>query len=261
MSKFKKLMAVAAVLFAASSVFVACSDDDGGNMGLVSINSLQTTSTSATLYWTIVPNSNCDGYNVQILEGTRANKGTVVVNQDFENRTAKATFTGLQPNTAYVAITQAIPSASSGFSGADTYELEFMTAPIIQGITAGPVTYTSKTEEDKDGNEVTVYEGTVTASWNALSSNVGSYTVSLFIWQPTDPSKPASDKNPYTWTVVSSKSVGISVSSYTFSKMVKPDNKYRVGVRPTPGKGDWYPSGEFNYSETFTSPAAPAAAN
>lgn len=260
MSKFRKLMAAATLLFAASSVFVACSDDDNSNMGPVGINSLQTTSTSATLVWTIVPNDKCDGYQVSICEGTRANMGAVVVDQTFDNRTARATFTGLQPNTSYVAITKAIPSKSSGFSGADTYEMEFMTAPIVHNVTAGAVSaYTKHTSKDAEGNDVVTYTASVTASWTALTGNATSYTVSIFRWALADESKPEGEKNKYQWKAEESKVIdNIATASYTFKDKVVPDSKYRIGVRPNPKNGDWYPTGETSYSAEFTSPAAPA---
>lgn len=257
MSKFRKLMAIAALLFASSSVFVACSDDDGSIMGPISINSVQTTTSSVTLYWTIVPNSSCDGYNVQICEGTRANKGTVVINEDFDNRTAKATFNNLQPSTSYVAITKGIPSKGSGFDDAYTFEFEFVTAPLIRNIAVGAITYTAVTEEDKDGNEVVKHYGTVSATWTALQDNAASYTVSLFRWALADESKEESDKNKYGWQVVKTSTItDISVGKCTFANEVLPENKYRIGVRPNPGKGDWYPAGEMQYSADFTSPSA-----
>lgn len=250
MGKLKKLMAcAAAILLAASSVFVACSDDDDKTMGPIGINSLRATATSVTLYWTIVPNANCDGYNVSIVEGTRANKGAVVVSQDFDNRTAKGTFTGLKHNTPYVAITKGIPSKTSGFRDAYTYEFEFTTAPLIENITAGEVTYTKLTEEDGEGNEVYEFVGSVTASWKALTGNAGSYTVALYV------------KDGDTWKLLKNVSVGdLATSSYTFQNIITPGSTFRVGVMPNPKPnqtgGEWYAAGEWQYSPEYTAPAA-----
>ncbi len=257
MSKFRKLMAVAALLFASSSVFVACSDDDESTMGPISINSVQSTSSAVTLYWTIVPNSSCDGYNVTICEGTRANKGSVVLSQDFDNRTATATFSGLKQNTSYVAITKGIPSKSSGFSDAYTYELEFMTAPLVQNITAGTISYRDITTEDSDGNEITETVGTFDATWTALSGNAGTYTIALQKYGLADPTKPEGDDNKKVWSAVTSATISnIATVSYTFKDLIVPETTYRVGLRPNPSNGDWYAAGEWQYSPEFTSPAA-----
>lgn len=246
MSKFRKLMAIATLLFASSSVFVACSDDDETTMGPISINSVKTTSSSVTLFWTIVSNGSCDGYNVTIVEGTRANKGAVVVSEDFEARTARGTFTGLKQNTSYVAITKGIPSKSSGFSDAYTFELEFMTAPLIQNIVAGPVTFEDVVEKDENGNDVTRTLGTFTATWNALSTNAGTYTVSL--------QRKNTENN--TWAVVTNVTINnISTGSYVFEKKLVPDTRYRVGVLPNPGNIGWYAAGEWQYSPEFTTSA------
>ena len=115
-------------LSVSSWMFSACDDDDNGAvMGAVAINSCQFTDTTVTPIWTLVPNSNCDGYIVKLYLGTRANLGEMVEEKTFDFRTCQYTFTGLTPATNYVISTQAIPSATSGFSSAEVYWKEFTT--------------------------------------------------------------------------------------------------------------------------------------
>lgn len=110
-------MAIAACLFAMSSVFVACSDDDSTTMGAVPVNSCQVTGTTVNVVWSIVPNEKCGGYEVSLIQGNR--DGAVIETKTLDNRTCKASFTGLTPNTRYTIKTQAIPG--KGFSAAEPY--------------------------------------------------------------------------------------------------------------------------------------------
>ena len=114
-------------LFMASQMFIACDDDDDV-MGPVAINSCQYTATTVTPIWTLVLNSNCEGYVVTLYLGTRSNVGTLVEKKELDYRTCTCTFEGLTPNTDYVISTQAKPSASSGFSSAQLYWKEFTTS-------------------------------------------------------------------------------------------------------------------------------------
>ncbi len=225
-------MLTAAVCFASASVFVGCSDDDYPNFGAIGINSLQTTSSSVTIYWTIVPNDKCDGYKIVINEGTRESKGAEVVNQTFDSRTANYEFKGLKQNTTYVVTTQAIPSSNSGYSTADTYELQFMTAPLISGITLG---------------NFTPFEGTTcsgTAAWNGVqASNCAGYTVTLQV----------QDGN--SWKNVTSANISDPLQTSNVFKGIEPSSVYRVSVTPRPSNSSWYPAGEATYSSTVTSPA------
>lgn len=127
MSKFRKLMAAAALLFVSSSVFVACSDDDGNTFGALPVNSVVVTGTTADIIWSIVPNSNCEGYEVTLLQGSR--DGNVVETKTLDNRTCQVQFTNLTPGTTYVVKTQAIPG--KGYSSAEPYYREFTTAPVM----------------------------------------------------------------------------------------------------------------------------------
>ena len=115
-------------LLVSSFAFVACSDDDESVMGPVAVNSCQATATTVTPIWTLVPNSNCEGYIVTLYKGTRQNVGEKVEEKQLDYRTCQYTFTGLTPSTQYVICTKAIPSKSSGFSDAQEYWKEFTTA-------------------------------------------------------------------------------------------------------------------------------------
>lgn len=125
-SKMKHMLMLLICLSVSSWMFVAC-DDDEDVMGPIAINSCQPTATSVAIVWTLVPNSNCDGYIITLYEGTKANPGTEVEKKEFDFRTCKHTFEGLKPATGYVISTQAIPGKSSGFSSAEMYWKEFTT--------------------------------------------------------------------------------------------------------------------------------------
>jgi hypothetical protein len=127
-SKLKQMMMSLMIFSVSSLVFAACSGDDDTVMGAVAINSCQYTATTVTPIWTLVPNSNCDGYIVSLYLGSRSNVGSLVEQQTLDYRTCKYTFANLTPSTNYVISTQAIPSASSGFSSAQLYWKEFTTS-------------------------------------------------------------------------------------------------------------------------------------
>ncbi len=250
MSSIRKLVMTLGVLFASSSLLVSCSDDDYPNMGAIVVNSLQTTSNSATAYWTVVSNGSCDGYKVVINEGTREQMGAEVVNQTFKPKEYTATFKGLKPNTTYVITTQGIPSASSGRDQADTYELQFMTAPLVSGIAFGEITYTDVTVTE-NGVPVTYKKGTTTITWNEIASNnCGGYTADLQLGT-------LDSNNQYAWSNVTSITLGSSNEvSAKFTEYIDPEKTYRVRVRPNPRNGCWYASGEYTISNEVTAPAA-----
>ena len=125
--KIKDVMLALLLLAVPFWGLVSCSDDDGGILGPVAINSCQCTATTVTPIWTLVPNDNCDGYIITLYLGTRENLGEMVEQLTFDHRTCQYTFTGLTPDTDYVICTHAIPSASSGFSDAQLYWKEFTT--------------------------------------------------------------------------------------------------------------------------------------
>lgn len=106
--------------------FASCTDDKEV-MGAVAINSCQCSDTSVTVIWTLVPNSNCDGYIISLYSGTRTALGEMLEQKEFDYRTCECEFNGLQPETSYVISTQAKPSTSSGFSSAEIYWWEFTT--------------------------------------------------------------------------------------------------------------------------------------
>lgn len=261
MSSIRKLVSMAGVFVAASSLLVGCSDDDYPKnvMGAIVVNSLQTTSNSATAYWTIVSNGSTDGYKVVINEGTREAKGAEVVNQTFEPKVYHSTFSGLKENTSYVITTQAIPSKSSGRDKADTYEMQFVTAPLVHNISLGEITYAVVIDYDKEGNEVRYVKGSVNVSWDQIvATNCGGYTANFEGWILKDTSKPESDSNPYQWTNLKSETLtGAASNSVKFANIIDPNTKYRVRVRPNPSNACWYPQGEFSISSEVTAPAAP----
>lgn len=128
MNKLRKAMMVLGVILAASFSLVSCSDDEPTVMGACSINSCVTTSNSVTLWWTVVPNAKCGGYEIVIYQGTRDNMGAEVdrfVTDD--NKVYNHKFEGLAPSTTYVASSRAIPAAGSGFKDSDVAYLQFTT--------------------------------------------------------------------------------------------------------------------------------------
>lgn len=180
-------MAAATLLFAASSVFVACSDDDDSMMGPVGINSIVTTTSSASVYWTNVDANNCDGYKVILHEGGR--DGAVV--EEVTTSSAKETnhnFTNLKANTVYTVSTQGIPAQGSGFSSADIAYRQFMTAPLV---TTASVSMGSRINKEVDENgeivevlrafaRVFVNQVAPTVFDNVTISNCGSYFITVY---------------------------------------------------------------------------------
>ena len=136
--KIKYLMMLL-IMSVSSLVFVSCSDDDPDEMGPVAVNSCQVsacnsddiaaghTGYKAAIVWTLVPNSNCDGYIITLYKGTRANPGQQVEQYQSDFRNCYYTFYNLAAGTDYVISTQAIPSKTSGFSSAQMYWKEFST--------------------------------------------------------------------------------------------------------------------------------------
>ncbi len=176
MSNLKKLMAIAAILFATSSMLVACSDDDSSTLGPVSVNSVRVTSNSVTIIWSIVPNDKCGGYDVSLLRDSR--DGAVVEAKNFDNRTCTYTFTNLEPNSRYVIKVQAVPG--KGFSDAEIFYREFMTAPLVDGLTVTYSNYGSR-EVVSNGQTTTVSTCTATLTWDAISvDNCGGYNIALY---------------------------------------------------------------------------------
>ncbi|MCM1484014.1 MAG: fibronectin type III domain-containing protein [Muribaculaceae bacterium] len=253
MFKFKKAVMMLGLLLASSSVLVGCSDDDDpGIFGAPSVNSLQTTTTSATVYWTRVPNSSCDGYQIKIYEGTRENIGTPVVDQTFDNRTSTFTFTGLRPNTSYVINAKCIPSASSGYTQADAYEMQFMTAPLVGGLSLSQITYTVETKYDADGQPYPVATGEMTGSWTALTSNAGGYSATLF--RQSDNGSVTIPEKSGKWAALSTVNFTDSIEARS-AKFTGIDDKggiFCLGVNPRPSNGEWYPAGERTYSANVT---------
>lgn len=247
MSKFKKLMMIAALLLGLSSVFVACSDDDPTTMGPVPVNSVRATGTSVTVIWSIVPNDKCGGYEVSILQGTK--DGAVVATQKLDNRTCKATFDGLTPGTEYVVKTQCVPG--KGFSGAEVYYREFTTAPVVDVQVSTMTAYTAQ-EYDATGQPVVKDYYKVSFTWPAVpKSNCGGYGLRLYQCPKAD----VGSNDP-----VDSNQFGKSeTTTATFEKLL-PETVYTLAIRTTPNAMCDYTNGDWNYIE-FTTPAVPAANN
>ncbi|MCI9608446.1 MAG: fibronectin type III domain-containing protein [Muribaculaceae bacterium] len=253
MSKFRKLMAIAALLFASSSVFVACSDDDTTTMGPVPVNSVRATGTSVTVIWSIVPNEKCDGYEVTLMQGSR--DGAVIGTQTLDNRTCKATFTGLTPGTEYVVKTQAVPG--KGFSASEPYYREFTTAPIVTPVVSSLDFYKLNEYDDKGQPVVNDYYK-ATLTWPAEDvNNCGGYSVTLYGCTKAELDKAtADDPAPVAGTANLTKNTANTV---TFDKL-KPSTNFTIQIRTTPNAMCDYTNGDWNYVE-FSTPAAPAAAN
>ncbi|MDE7471534.1 MAG: fibronectin type III domain-containing protein [Paramuribaculum sp.] len=256
MNSIRKLVMMLGVLLASSVALVGCSDDDYPNFGAVGINSLQTTTSTVTIYWTIVPNENCDGYKITINEGTRESKGATVIDKTFDARTANATFDGLKANTTYVVTTQAIPSSKSGYSQADTYEMQFMTAPLASGLVVSDFSY--KAVLDWEGNPTGDYVGSAVARWNAIScENCGGYNATLFVCNGCAWAVVQTITNQDTENSDGSIALGANKTTATFKDQdkIQPGMKYRLGVTPRPANSSWYPAGEITYSNEVTSPS------
>lgn len=199
MSRTRKLMAMLGLLFASSSVLVGCSDDDVSTMGAVPVNSVLATGTSVDVVWSIVPNDNCKGYEVAILQGSR--DGSVLATKTLDNRTCSATFTGLTPNTKYVIRTQAIPGGS--FSDADIFYREFYTAPNVNISYTGGSTY-EVSGYDSNGDPTTTTYCTANFSWPAIAeTNCGGYFVAIYDCTPSD------------WTTATKAVASVTISKDT----------------------------------------------
>ena len=177
MSKFRKLMAAAALLFVSSSVFVAC-DDDPNQLGPIGINSIVTTAQTAYVQWTIVSGDYIDGYKIVLREGGR--DGQIVDEVITLPKETNHTFENLKPNTVYTVSTQGQLTSKSGFSSADIAYREFMTAPYV---TTTGVTSVVKpnTEVDTLGNIITVDRAWSTVKFSQIDAvNCGNYRVVLY---------------------------------------------------------------------------------
>lgn len=176
MSSIKKMAMMLGVLLASSSVLVSCSDDDTDVLGPCPVNSVQVTSTSVDIVWSIVPNDACAGYEMTLLQGSR--DGAVLETKTYDNRTCYGGFTGLTPNTKYVIKSQALPG--EGFSSSDVFYREFMTSPLMDVQVVSIDLYTT-TGYNSEGVMETTPHYKVTLSWSAIpNTNCGSYNVDLY---------------------------------------------------------------------------------
>lgn len=244
-------MVLLGVFLVSSLVFVACSDDDDfpkNTMGAVNVNSCVTTSTSATFYWTIVSNGTCAGYELSIFEGTREGKGTEVVNWTTDNpKEANHTFDGLKENTSYVVCTKAIPAPKSGFSSAETFELQFMTSPIVPVTNVEMEVMPTEVLDTTTGNYETVDRAYVTVTWKDIpASNCGDYKVAIYKGNKAEVGAK---------TLVKLQNIlrRDNTTSYTFPSL-ELNTDYTVTITPVPNASCWYLTGDASYKE-LTTPA------
>jgi len=232
------------LLFASSSVLVGCSDDDVSTMGAISVNSVQATGTSVNVVWSIVPNDNCKGYEVSILQGSR--DGAVVETKTLDNRTCKATFTGLTPNTKYVIRTKAVPGG--GFSDAELFYREFYTAPNVNISVSGFEFYEVNGYDNQGNPTVTPYYH-VNIAWPAIEqTNCGGYFVGVY--------KCAKADWKTSTAAVATAQPDVDDTSVKLSGL-EPATTYTARAYSRPNSMCDYASGDNTLVE-FTTPAAPA---
>ncbi len=178
MSKFRKLMAIATLLFASSSVFVACSDDDPSQLGPIGINAVVTTAKTAYVQWTIVSGDFIDAYKVTLREGGR--DGQVVEEVTRLPKETHYTFQNLKPDTVYSVATQGQLTSNSGFSSAGIAYRQFMTAPLVETTGVSTVVKMNK-EVDDDGNIIEVPRAEVNVKFQLQDAlNCGNYRVRIY---------------------------------------------------------------------------------
>lgn len=170
------------VLLASSSVLVSCSDDDTDVMGPCPVNSVQVTSTTVNVVWSIVPNDACAGYEISLLQGSR--DGAVLETKKYDNRTCYGDFSGLTPNTKYVIKSQALPG--QGFSSSEVFYREFMTSPLMDPKVVS-IDYYTTSGYNSEGVMVTTPHYKATISWSAISNtNCGTYNIDLYEGKKAD---------------------------------------------------------------------------
>lgn len=244
MSSIRKLVMMLGVLLASSSVLMSCSDDDDGMMGAVPVNSVVATSSTVDVVWSIVPNDNCAGYIVSLLQGSR--DGAVIETKEFDNRTCKGQFTGLQPNTEYCIKTQAKPGA--GFNSADVYYREFTTSPIID---VNIVSYDAYNVNgyDSDGNPTVTKYYTINMDWPAIAeSNCGGYYVAVFNCKKADWKANAAKTGQVT---ISKDDHGVIATSASI-KGLESGKTYTIGAYARPNSMCDYTQGDWSLTEITT---------
>lgn len=250
MNKLRKAMMVLGVILATSFSFVSCSDDGPVQMGQVPVNSCRVTSNSVSIYWSTVPNENCAGYQVVLYQGSRENLGQEVTSNDYDNRTYKATYGGLQPATVYTVAVRSLAGEKSGLTDGDFYYRQFATAPLIS-VTASNATFYKTEGVTSDGSWGKVIRARVTLTWPEQAvTSAGGYELVVKLVTVEDGKETTSN-------VGSFSTDKLNVTSTVADGLI-PGRKYIFSFR-TRGNGNC----DYSYSDyadvTYTVPAAPAA--
>ena len=132
MTKLRKLMMLLGIVLVSSLSLASCGDDKEfpeGKLGAIMINVATPTATGVTVYWTICPTPNVDGYLIEIYQGTPDALGSLVTSYtETNNKGYRHTFENcLTPATTYTLKATGIPSANSGFTSADSGYFQFTT--------------------------------------------------------------------------------------------------------------------------------------
>lgn len=251
MNKLRKAMMVLGVILATSFSFVSCSDDGPSEMGPYSVNSCVAKSTSVTIFWTVTPNDKCAGYEVTLYQGTRDNLGAEVTKYVTDNnKDYTHTFTGLTPNTSYVIMTKGIPSANSGFKGAEAYYQQFMTAPLVNVTNVSCEVKSVSSTDVITGATTTTDYAFATVHWEEYpASNCGNYNIAIYEVTVKD------DKESL--VSVGSKVVAHNdaAAGWTFGNL-KLDTKYAITCQPVANNACWYTGNGDATRYDFTTPAS-----
>lgn len=250
MRKLRKFVIAAGALFLSSMAFVSCSDDDGklakDTLGACFIQSITAGTDYVDLHWTITPTENVQGYKVEIYQGTIGNLGSLVASGTFDKKVYESSFSGLQADTKYVAVTQCVPASGSKFSKADVAYFEFWTAPNVTPTSVNCVVTETETEEGE-----IVYNAQVTVNW---MENLNIQQVNnLYIYMAD-----VATDTQVAYLTTPAVGSGTTGTSYTFAAPdVTPGEKYYIEMWPNPSNYSWFStaSAETGYIE-FTMPDA-----
>lgn len=283
----------AGALLLSSMAFVGCSDDNDfpkNKLGASFIQSITAGTDYVDLHWTITPTENVEGYKVQIYTGTIGNLGNEVTSGTFSNKTYESTFTGLQPDTKYVAATQCIPASGSGFNDADIAYFEFWTAPLL---TIGSVN-AKVTQRMEDGKAVTKIVTVIGADGEPVmkpvigedgepvigedgepkmepeTEEVNVYDAAINVsWSPSLTEQQANNINyimyyngNYDSPIKSGSTGSVNGGAGTGATFILEDvnigGDYELSIQPNPSYYSWFTTASVSYSTPykFTMPAA-----
>lgn len=296
MRKLRKFVIAAGALFLSSMAFVSCSDDDGklakDTLGACFIQAITAGTDYVDLHWTITPTENVQGYKVEIYQGTIGNLGSLVTSGTFDKKVYDSTFSGLQADTKYVAVTQCIPASGSKFSKADVAYFEFWTAPNTTPTSVTVNSIKQQEMENEEGEMVPaftedgdpIYEASLTVNWseNLTIQQVNNIYVymahEVIVPTPTGGEEPRAFQDYYGTTpqISATGSTGTSFTftvngtfTYSYTKEgenedtkityphVVPGATYYIELWPNPSNYSWFTtaSAETGYIE-FTMPDA-----